>query len=208
MASTIQEFAAERGIKYLVHFTQEANLESILQRGLVTRDALTLEGFDRFNDQVRADGTHAVCLSIGFPNYKMFYGIQKDNPGCDWVILAIAPVALWTLPCAFCTANAALASVAAIPIDQRQTLDAFKAMYADQPGKERDKLGIPSHYPTNPQAEVLMLQGVPRQYVIGVIALNPTQEARLTAKYPGLKVRVHAGYFRYRSDYAYWKAGV
>jgi ssDNA thymidine ADP-ribosyltransferase, DarT len=207
MATTIQEYATELDVKQLVHFTREANLDSILQRGLVPRDTLILEGFANFNDQLRADNTHAVCVSIGFPNYKMWYGIKQDNPGVDWVVLLIHPAALWTLPCAFCAANAALGAVAAVPLAQRRTLTAFQAMYADVPGKERVKLGIPNYWPTNPQAEVLMLEGVPRAYILGLIVLNTAQQLRLAARYPGVQIWVHAGYFRYRKDFAFWKAG-
>jgi len=208
MATTVQEYAAEIDVKQLVHFTRESSLDSILRRGLITRDTLTLEGFKDFNDHVRADYTHAVCVSIGFPNYKMWFGIKKNNPAVDWVILVIEPTALWELPSAFCSANAALGAVAAIPIAQRQTLRAFQGMYADVPGKERVKLKIPSYYPTNPQAEVLMLRGVPRNYIRGVIALNNTQDDRLRAKFPGLQTWVRASFFRYRNDYEYWKPGV
>ncbi|MGN7876657.1 DarT ssDNA thymidine ADP-ribosyltransferase family protein [Roseateles sp. 22389] len=194
-------------MKQLVHFTRESNLASILRRGLITRDSLALEGFNDFNDQVRADYTSAVCVSIGFPNYKMWYGIKRDNPGVDWVILVIHPSALWELDCAFCAANAALGAISSIPIGQRKSHQAFRAMYEDVPGKERAKLDIPASWPTNPQAEVLMLQGVPRNYIAGVIVLNNSQGQRIQSLYPELQVWVHAGYFRYRKDYAYWKAG-
>jgi hypothetical protein len=207
MATTVQEYATEIGVKQLLHFTRESNLESILKRGLVTRNTLALEGFGSFNDNVRADYTHAVCVSIGFPNYKMWWGIRKDNPNVDWVLLVIEPRALWELPCAFCSANAALGSVAAIPLAKRQTLQAFQGMYDDVPGKVRAKLQIPGYWPTNPQAEVLMLQGVPRNYIRGVVTLNAEQEKRINEKYPGLKTWVAAGYFRYRKDYDFWKAG-
>jgi hypothetical protein len=207
MATTIQEYALERGIKNLLHFTRESNLDSILQRGLVTRDVLAKEGDASFNDNVRADYTNAVCLTIGFPNYKMWYGLKQENQGIDWVIVAVAPSALWKLQCAFCTANAALGSVAAIPLAQRQTLAAFQAMYADVPGKERVKLGIPDSFTTNPQAEILMLQGVPRPYIFGLVASSVAQKARLNAKYPGLKILMRPGHFSFRSDWAYWKQG-
>lgn len=207
MATAIEEYAAKRGIKNLLHFTRESNLDSILQRGLITRDVLAKEGYASFNDNVRADYTNAVCLTIGFPNYKMWYGLKQENQGVDWVIVAVAPSALWMLPCAFCTANAALGSVAAIPLAQRQTLAAFQAMYADVPGKERVKLGIAESFTTNPQAEVLMLQGVPRNYIFGLVASSVAQETRLKAKYPGLQIFMKPVYFSYRSDWAYWKPG-
>lgn len=208
MAKTIQEYAEERGIKNLLHFTRESNLDSILQRGLVTRDVLWQEDYAHFNDHVRADYTNAVCLTIGFPNYKMWHGLKQDDPTIDWVIIAVRPSALWTLPCAFCTANAALGSVTAIPLEQRQTLAAFQAMYADVPGKERVKLGIAASFTTNPQAEILMLQGVPSNYIFGVIASTVAQEARLKARYQNLQIFMRPGYFSYRNDWAYWKPGV
>jgi hypothetical protein len=207
MATTVQEYAAEIGVKQLVHFTRESNLGSIFERGMVTRDMLTREGFNSFNDNVRADYTNAVCVSIGFPNYKMWWKIKQDNRNVDWVLLVIEERALWELPCAFCAANAALGSIAAIPISQRQTLQAFQGMYAEVPGKERAKLNIPGYWPTNPQAEVLMLRGVPRNYIRGVVTLNAAQALRINEKFPGLKTWVRAGYFRYRKDYEFWKAG-
>lgn len=207
MATTVQEYATEIGVKQLVHFTRESNLESILRRGLVTRNMLDREGFNGFNDNVRADNTSAVCVSIGFPNYKMWWSIRMDNPDVDFILLVLEERALWELPCAFCSANAALGSIAAIPIAQRQTLQAFQGMYADVVGKERAKLDVPGYWPTNPQAEVLMLQGVPRNYIRGVVTLNAAQEKRINEKFPGLKTWVQAGYFRYRKDYEFWKAG-
>jgi hypothetical protein len=207
VTATIKEYASKRNIKNLLHFTRESNLDSILLRGLVTRDVLDKEGYASFNDNVRADYTNAVCLTIGFPNYKMWFGLKQEDPGVDWVIVAVAPAALWMLPCAFCTANAALGSVASIPLDQRQTLAAFQAMYADVLGKERVKLRIPDGFTTNPQAEVLMLQGVPRSYIFGLVASSVAQEARLQAKYPGLKIFMKPVLFKYRSDWEYWKKG-
>ncbi len=46
MAGTIQEYATERGINCLMHFTRASNLESILRRGLAPRDTLNPEGYN------------------------------------------------------------------------------------------------------------------------------------------------------------------
>lgn len=206
MTKTIQDFVANRGIKLLMHFTNAKNLDSILKRGLLPRGKLALDGFDGFNDQYRIDGTDAVCLSIDFPNYKMFYGIQRDHPGETWVILCIHHQALWDLDCAFCATNAASNSVTSIPLDQRMKLASLEAMYADWPGKARLELDLPNNYPTNPQAEVLALQGVPRRYIVGVLTLNETVRQELMARYPGVEMRASARHFRYRRDFAHWKA--
>ena len=205
MAKTIQEFVAEREIKFLLHFTRAKNLPSILTRGLIPRNKLITEGFTDFNDQLRLDETDAVCLSIGFPNYKMFYGIQKDHANETWVILVINPQVLWQLNCAFCAANAASSSVTAIPLWKRKQLSAFQAMYADWPTKSRADLNIPNQYPTNPQAEVLALQGIPKRYFLGIITLNSSIKEELSALYPDADIQAIAQYFRYRKDYEHWK---
>lgn len=70
MAGTIQEYATERGIKLLMHFTRASNLVSILQRGLVPRDTLSLGGYNNFNDKCRHDRTQTACLSIEFPRAR------------------------------------------------------------------------------------------------------------------------------------------
>ncbi len=202
----IREFADGREIKLLVHFTRAANLDSILKRGLVTRNILANENNGAvFNDRYRYDGTDAVCLSIGFPNYKMFWGLRKDNPDVDWVVLGIHPAVLWQQQCAFCAANAASAAVTGIPLRQRMSVAALSAMYEDVDGKVRNTLGLKNQYPTNPQAEVLVLNGVPRNYIAGIIVLNDTVKNRLQAQYPTVDVRTLAQYFRYRSDYASWR---
>ena len=173
MATSIQDFVQERGIKCLFHFTRSENLESIHQRGLITRDALIGEGnVSACNDEYRIDNTNAVCLSIGFPNYKMFWTLRErtKDKEVDWVILAVRPAALWELPHAFCRENAAAASVTAISLEKRKSLDAFKSMYSDFDEKTRKVLRISDDFPTNPQAEVLMLDGVPRSYILGALA--------------------------------------
>ncbi|ANB74761.1 hypothetical protein AYM40_16105 [Paraburkholderia phytofirmans OLGA172] len=207
MANPIEEFARERGIKFLMHFTKLTNLGAILQRGLVTRDVLVLEGnVDALNDQYRYDHTDAICLSIGFPNYRMFYRLRQENQGTDWVVVAVNPSALWELPCAFCSANAAAGHVSAIPIEDRKTIAAFRGMYADYGDKTRAQLGIKDGLPTNPQAEVLMLRGVPPSYILGVWVQSTTMQAMIKELYPGLQVVAAPGLFSYRSDYAHWKA--
>ena len=205
MANTIEEYATERGVPFLMHFTRTSNLHGILQNGLLTRDALANGINAAFNDAYRLDATNAVCVSIAYPNYKMFFILRQDNKDVDWVILAIYPSALWLLPCAFCTTNAASNVVTAVPLEDRCNLAAFQLMYADWEGKNRQTLRIPDNYPTNPQAEVLMLNGVPRQFIYAVVVLNSAKKQELEARYPGLDVRVNAGYFRGRLDWAHWR---
>jgi len=71
----IRAYCAARRIDTLIHFTRLENLAGILADGILPRSAPG--GQARrviFNDGVRIDGhKDAVCLSVSFPNYKMFY---------------------------------------------------------------------------------------------------------------------------------------
>lgn len=201
MAHTIQEFVTERSIKSLVHFTRLSNLPSILQRGLLTRDVLIREGnLEALNDQYRRDHTNAICLSIGFPNYETFSGLRQNNPGTDWVIVAIFPRVLWQIPCAFYVTDAGAAQASAIPLEQRMTLDALRDMYRDVDGKTRGELALGDDLPTNPRAEVLVMEGIPTRDIMGILVPDGTTQAKVEALRPRLNVRVHAHFFSERYD--------
>lgn len=206
MAGSIQEYVAERGIGHLVHFTREANLSSILDNGLLRRDLLTPGPGVIFNDELRLDGTSAVCLSIGFPNYKLFCRLRNSNPDERWVVIGVHPSVLWMLRCAFCTTNAASNAVTDINIEQRMGLGALQAMYGDWEDKNRATLGLTASLPTNPQAEVLVLDSIPKDFIIGVATSNESTGQRLSASHPGVNVLAAPALFNARSDYQHWRA--
>ena len=100
----------EIGIETLVHFTHVQNLKSILQYGLIGRSQLKEMSLEfKYNDQVRLEGQRkAICLSISFPNYKMFYKYRCANsPDSNWVVLFLKSSILWELNCKFYMENAA-----------------------------------------------------------------------------------------------------
>ncbi|MEJ5151427.1 DarT ssDNA thymidine ADP-ribosyltransferase family protein [Comamonas sp. MYb396] len=201
----IQSYAQSRGIRSLIHFTRKENISSILQNGLVRRDILIENGFVNYNDQIRVDRTSAICATISFPNYKMFFSLQRANPNTEWAVLEIHPRALWELECAFCFANAASAEISAIPINERKSLNAFTAMFNDVPGVVRENLGIPNEYTTNPQAEVLFLNGIPREYIKNINVKYSAERDRLLEARLGCDVWYNWGYFSPRSDYEHWR---
>ncbi len=206
MAANIQEYVAERGISHLLHFTREANLASILESGLLRRDLLAPGPGVIFNDELRLDGTSAVCLSISFPNYKLFCRLRNSNPDEKWVVIGVHPSVLWMLRCAFCTSNAASSAVTDINIEQRMGLGALQAMYGDWEDKTRASLGLASSFPTNPQAEVLVLDSIPSNFIIGVAACDEHTGQRLRASHPGVNVLAHPSFFNARRDYQHWRA--
>lgn len=206
MATTIEEFVEERGIKSLFHFTRLNNLPSILAHGLLTKDACVCTGIAPvINDAYRYDGTGAISATVSYPNYKMFYRLRCDNPDVEWVVVELKPSLLWQTRCAFSDTNAGDGSVYNVPIPCRQGLAALRSMFCDYGHIERVTLEIPDHYTTNPQAEVLLLDGATVDDIKGVYFQRSATQQQYRAQYPGLPCYLNGGLFDGRSDYVHWK---
>ena len=172
-ASQIQRFCKDRGITTLCHFTRVENLQSILQEGLIGRSLLEARRPQPlFNDEDRADSNkEAVCLSISFPNYQMFYSIREQKKetqeanGSQWIVLLLDAKVLWELNCAFCQNNAARKAISRTSLADRKSPEALKGMFGDFYDIRHQDLLIPENYPTHPQAEVLVLDPIPVQYI-------------------------------------------
>ena len=169
---SIKEIAERRGIETLCHFTRVENLSSILRLGLWGRSQLELNGLPFLRiDQDRYDGhREAVCLTVSFPNYRLFYKKREEfwNGSSvehnQWVVLLLEASLLWELNCAFCAYNAADSRVAGIPIQDRMKAEALESMFGDFPTLDRNR-DLPSNYTTSPQAEVLAFETVPVSYL-------------------------------------------
>lgn len=204
---TIQQFAATRKIKYLFHFTQVGNLTTILAHGLLPTDYLAVNGIDAIrNDQYRIDRTTGICLSVSFPNYKLFYPFRQNNPGTQWAVLAIDASVLWKKDCAFCRENAAKADVTNIPLPLRKTLPALQAMFDDFPGVVRATLSIPDDYPTHPQAEILVFEPIAPQSIVAIIFDDAALKRQYEAMNLRQKILSNHSYFSARQDFDKWKA--
>lgn len=197
-----------RGIQYLVHFTRIENLGCILQNGLISVDSLDNCKIDYHpNDEYRLDNCcNATCLSIQFPNYKMFYKYRCENPDSNWVVLYIQKDVLWEKDCGFCVENAASSNVTSIPLDRRKGVDAFNVLYNDYPGKpSRESLGISSALPTHPQAEVLVFDIIEPKYIQGVAFNNLEDINKYSYLVPSnMPKKVVEELFSYRNDYKHW----
>lgn len=203
----IQTYALGRNLKWLFHFTKSSNLDSILSKGLLPRKKLTEDGFSvTFNDQYRYDGTDAICASVSFPNYRMFYPFRQKDVTVRWAILYFNASILWELNCAFCHTNAASSTVSAMPLAERREVHSLARMFDEVEGRTRSDLKIGVDYTTDPQAEVLFLDGIPKEYIAGVIVETADEATALKMRHPNLRVVHRADYFKYRSDWAYWKA--
>lgn len=206
----MEQLLKERQIDWLLHFTQAENLPNIFKYGLLPRSVINNRGIQsNFNDEYRYDDcSNAVCMSIEFPNYKMFYQLRKKNPEVDWVVLLLDAKILCDFDCAYCYANAGSAEMFNTPIEQRMGKKAFLHLFDDCPnGNTREKLNIGSWLPTNPQAEVLVFASIPVTYILKVFFEDRQTLNKYSNTIPDfIKVEVKQKAFSYREDYSFWQA--
>ncbi|WP_373798204.1 DarT ssDNA thymidine ADP-ribosyltransferase family protein [Glaesserella sp.] len=201
----------KRNIKYLIHFTRLDNLKHILENGLLGRKTLSEKVISyHYNDQYRIDNIpDGICCSISFPNYKMFWGIRKNQENQfgadidkDWVILRLKPELLWEKKAYFCRYNAA--SNQERFNKDKMNAKAFKAMFEDLEYVERNQLNIPDNFTTNPQAEVVFIEKIEPEWIIDICKKNGygmdcyKPNDLNSAKYENETL------FKPRSDYQYW----
>lgn len=203
--ATIQEFTAARNITSLVHFTKLKNLDSILQYGLLTPQLCEfLDIASEVNDRARYDGQDAVCLSIEFPNYQLYWSFHNRDTSVQWAIVELHSDVLWLKNCCFCTTNAADSAMSAQSFESRQGLPALEALYQDYEGKNRADLKIPDNYTTNPQAEVLCIDAIDVDFIKAVHLDDYFAYKHYSAAYPLVTIKWSSCYFKYRCDWRHW----
>lgn len=160
--SQIKNFIVSKNIQSLFHFTRLENVKSILENGLVPRHpappfpilSTDEERFDRRLD--------CVCLSISFPNYKMFYQIRKNRfPSSTWCVLSLKPDILFDLPCLFFSQNAARYGHIYDRRDWRSA-SALENLYQTETRPNQ----LPSAFPTDVQAEVQVEKAIPSSMIL------------------------------------------
>lgn len=176
LKQALQTRARVLELPYLVHFTRVENLPSIMQHGLCSITTLNDKQIDfRFNDHLRLEGQpHAICLSIGHPNDKMFASYRWKSPEQGWAVLVIDRCALWSLNTAFCNHNAADHRIRQRPLGDLKTLAAFDSLFmplSTLPSREDSRL-LP-YDPTDVQAEVLIFDTLLPELINGVVFSDP-----------------------------------
>lgn len=201
----IKNFIEKRGIVALTHFTHIRNLDSILNNGLLSKDFLEKEKMDyKYNDELRLEGkTNAICLSISYPNYKMFFKYRCQEEG-EWCILSLHPSILYEKDCLFCIGNAASSSERQRSDSLKSNISGLKKLFHD-PDFYRDSVELPDRYPTNPQAEVLVLDSIEPKYIKAIYFDRRHKEAlRFISNYPNFKFNITYKAFLPRYDHKNW----
>lgn len=205
----MQDKLTERGIDYLFHFTKYSNFPSIMENGRVRRSELDARHIEyAFNDSMRLEGhPNSLSVSIGFPNYRMFWPARQKYPEDTWIVLVLSTEVLINKPCAYYSKNAASGCYHGVPPASLQSAEAFDAMFADIEGKQRATLGIPDDCTTDPQAEVLVFADIEPHYIQAVATQNKVQEQEILQAYPhfsGDNVAQYSPLFSARKDYRHW----
>jgi hypothetical protein len=205
----IRQLIAERGIKSLFHFTRIENLPGILMSGIIPRKVITAE--ISCNDGERLDGfMEASCISVGFPNYKMFYAKRSENPGINWAILDISPEILLEYPCLLYPSNAAkeqFRTKSDAELKAHMGLPGLTSMFFDSPPGLRGDLGLSRAWTTDPQAEVLVFDSInPRAFNRIFVFSSDAEAIRLVQELqPSVPLSFGGPLFDARRDYQFWQ---
>lgn len=191
-----------REITRLVHFTPISNLESIFERGMLSRNILYDSDIEYcYSDDFRFDNKlDYICNSISFPNYKMFYSKRMEDLNIEWAVLSIdSDLLVSKLDTEFYRMNAASND----PFKYKYNVcsnDALEYMFYP----EDRALNLPRNYTTNPQAEVLVKDSIHPSYIkcIDTCGLNDT--AKSIAINCGIYYNKDSNLFGPRKDYKRW----
>ena len=168
----IEDEILKRKLNLMVHFTNTENLENICKYGLLTRKELNdLDIEYEYNDQFRIDDLEdSISLSITFPNYKMFYSLRCNDRKKRWAVIELDLWSVLQLNCLYCFTNAASNEERYISLEDRKTDESFCFMFSEIEGRNtRDEMNLFDNETTNPQAEVLVLESIPVEYITRIV---------------------------------------
>lgn len=204
----IQAAALAKKIPLLVHFTRAENVQSIMENGLLPVSMARENGIKPVvNDEMRLDGRmNGTSLSIAFPNGSLFYRFRNDNPGVDWVILAISNSVLWSKEVLFCRHNAADCRISNLSSDELRTADAFAAMFDEAEGIEtRASQGLKDFDPTDVQAEALVMEPIEPEFILGALFNDSIAKERYSNHFGKRKLLVHQGRKGFFANRTYYR---
>lgn len=208
ISEQIKNFLHKRDVDEILHFTPQDNLGSILEHGLFARIHLeNLPILDvKFPDKIRRDGNKdRYCLSMSFPNYRMFHH-KREILGGRWVVLKINIKTIIDHSCLFFKTNAG--TTVGLKIGNTTIEELFYDFSL------REKLNLPNNYTTDPQAEIQIRSRTPPNLIEAIYtdSKNTDDNFRLIRRLlreknleNQIKLISKNNYFGPRRDYAYWQ---
>ncbi len=198
----VKGIISKRNIESLYHFSKIENLEAIANQGLIPRAQLK-DGDYKFTDVNRSDGfLNANCISVSFPQYRMFFIKRVQDSQQNWVVLELSPKLILDKESAFFERNAASREVQSEIIENRKLATAFEKMFDDidklPTRKERE---LPDNYPSDPQAEILVFDKIDRDYIVAAHFANETMLNKYKDQLNGIEPKVSPELFDNRVDH-------
>lgn len=157
------EITERRNIAFFTHFTQIANLDSILDKGIVSVYDLNRKNFEyRSSDADRNDNhLEEISVSVSYPNGRMFYS-KRRNIGGEWAVMELDPYFVLKRKCNFFRTNAASDISKEIRRQRENNIsDYFEEMFADDAYGYRAQKGLPDNLTTDEQAEIMVYRHIP-----------------------------------------------
>ncbi len=169
----IKDEVIRRKIPYLVHFTHENNILSILKNGLIPRTKLEEDGIEfTYNDPIRAETLKykldfkGVCLSIAHPNTYLLEKFRRDKQLMhrNVVILRLNSKILWEKNVLFCETNAAKKGY-----NLGYSYEHFCSLFNPTCGGYSREEGLADYFPTNIQAELICVDIIEPSYFLDIV---------------------------------------
>jgi len=164
----IPRFLAARNITSLFHFTSIKNLESIASNGFLGRETLKNRDLSFTpSDQIRYEPIlDGVCFSLSRPNYYM--AARKIISGHEMILLELQGLDELLTSFNFVASPGNFGS----PILKRK-IESWPEEFIGGQGlmnlfknpSIREKYAIPDFEPTDPQAEIILLEVIPWRFV-------------------------------------------
>lgn len=181
----IQASVFSKGITRLCHFTQSRKLAHILTGlGGIWSTAYLKEHNPDLLDQmdlVRLDGREDyICCSVEYPNTWYLNKVYDRDPLFkEWVVIYIAPAAIWMDDTLYSPRNAAAERGNFIVAGYTGFMQLYQNQVLGAQNRIRQRtLQMLPACPTDDQAEVLVSRHIPYTDIIGV-AVNSLEQAKI-----------------------------
>jgi hypothetical protein len=189
----VRKVVKQRGIKDLFHFTRYSNLSGIMKHGLLPVAELEARdiSFDS-SDPSRWDGRRdAICTSISFPNWKMFYRkrIHSERPQ-EWVVISLHPSVLWKHSAEYFVDNAASGGMANSDPESHRRSAAFRSLFDPAYPGDLSRESLPKHIPSNNQAEALVFGRISIRYIQYIVVGTAAILEEANRLYPQIDFRL------------------
>lgn len=181
---TAYDVLAKRDVTRLCHFTKFQSLTHILSSddGIISSQSIR-QDIKNITDSERYDGEKDyVCCSVQYPN-SWYFNIAKrnnmDRVFRDWVVLYINPIILSFRKAKFCPCNASKQCGAYIEddISKLESIFSYKLPTFEYPRTQN----MLSSCPTDGQAEILIENCIPREYISAIAVATQEMAGRVYA---------------------------